>query len=99
MVVLIAKNTVKEGLQQDFLRLAKEMIRQTREETGCISYDLASDQNDAQVFYFIEKYQDAQAVEYHRATAYFQTLVPQIAALRVKPSEISTCTVLENDER
>lgn len=56
MVVLIAKNTVKEGLQEEFLEIAKEMIARTREEAGCISYDLASDQNDTQVFYFIEKY-------------------------------------------
>ena len=44
MVVLIAKNTVKEGLQQEFLKLAKEMTVKTRQEKGCISYDLASDQ-------------------------------------------------------
>ena len=56
MVVLIAKNTVKEGLQQEFLKLAKKMTVKTRQEKGCISYDLASDQSDAQVFYFIEKY-------------------------------------------
>lgn len=95
MVVLIAKNTVKEGLQQEFLKLAKEMTVKTRQEKGCISYDLASDQSDAQVFYFIEKYQDEKAVEFHRATEYFQTLVPQIGALRVKPSEVSPCTVVE----
>ena len=70
MVVLIAKNTVKEGLQEEFLEIAKEMIARTREEVGCISYDLASDQNDTQVFYFIEKYQDERAVEFHRATEY-----------------------------
>ena len=64
MVVLIAKNTVKEGLQQEFLKLAKEMTVKTRQEKGCISYDLASDQSDAQVFYFIEKYQDEKAVEF-----------------------------------
>ena len=41
-----------------------------------------------------EKYQDEKAVEFHRATEYFRTLVPQIGALRVKPSEVSTCTVV-----
>ena len=66
MVVLIAKNTVKEGLQQEFLKLAKEMTVKTRQEKGCISYDLASDQSDAQVFYFIEKYQDEKAVEFQK---------------------------------
>lgn len=95
MVVLIAKNTVKQGMQQAFLQLAKEMIAQTRQERGCLSYDLVSDQGDPQVYYFIEKYADQEAVEVHRGTAYFQTLVPQIGALRVKPSEVSTCTVIE----
>ena len=66
------KNTVKEGLQQEFLKLAKEMTVKTRQKKGCISYDLASDQSDAQVFYFIEKYQDEKAVEFHRATEYFK---------------------------
>ena len=42
-----------------------------------------------------KKYQDEKAVEFHRATEYFRTLVPQIGALRVKPSEVSTCTVVE----
>ena len=39
MVVLIAKNTVKEGLQQGFLSLRREMTVKTRQEKGCISYD------------------------------------------------------------
>ena len=38
---------------------------------------------------------DEKAVEFHRATEYFRTLVPQIGALRMKPSEVSTCTVVE----
>ena len=93
MVLLIAKNTVKQGKQQAFLELAKEMIVQTRKESGCISYDLVSVQNDSQQYYFIEKYADMQALEAHRATMHFQTLVPQLAKLREKASEVSTCTV------
>ena len=95
MILLIAKNTVKEGMQQAFLSLAKEMLAQIREEAGCLSYDLVSDQNDSQIYYFIEKYIDMQALEFHRGTTYFQTLVPKIGELRVKPSEVSTCTVIE----
>ncbi|HIY05329.1 MAG TPA: antibiotic biosynthesis monooxygenase [Candidatus Anaerotignum merdipullorum] len=95
MVLLIAKNTVKQGKQQAFLELAKEMIVQTRKESGCISDDLVSVQNDSQQYYFIEKYADMQALEAHRATMHFQTLVPQLAKLREKASEVSTCTVIE----
>ncbi|MBQ3615912.1 MAG: antibiotic biosynthesis monooxygenase [Anaerotignum sp.] len=95
MILLIAKNTVQKGKQQEFTELAKEMIINTRQEPGCVYYDLAANQNDEQVYYFIEKYKDEEAVEYHRGTAYFQTIVPKLGALRVKPSEVSTCTVVE----
>lgn len=95
MILLIAKNTVQKGKQQEFVALAKEMIVNTRKEAGCVSYDLVADQNDEQIYFFVEKYQDEKAVEFHRGTAYFQTIVPQLGALRVKPSEVSTCTVVE----
>lgn len=95
MIMLIAKNTVKQGKQQEFVALAKEMIAKTRQEAGCVYYDLVSDQNDDQIYYFIENYADEAAVAAHRASAYFQTIVPQLAQLRVKPSEVSTCTVIE----
>ena len=55
MILLIAKNTVQEGKQQEFVELAKKMIENTRQEEGCIYYDLVADQNDEQVYFFIEK--------------------------------------------
>ena len=52
MVVLNCEKTpIKEGLQEEFLEIAKEMTARTREEAGCISYDLVRRQNDTQVFY------------------------------------------------
>ena len=95
MILLIAKNTVQKGKQQEFVELAKKMIENTRQEDGCLYYDLVADQKDEQVYFFIEKYKDEKAVEFHRGTDYFQTIVPQLGALRVKPSELSTCTVVE----
>lgn len=42
MILLIAKNTVQEGKQQEFVELAKKMIENTRQEEGCIYYDLVA---------------------------------------------------------
>lgn len=94
MVMLIAKNTLIEGKQQEFTALATELVLTTRKEAGCIAYDLVADQADACVYYFVEKYEDMAALEAHRATAHFQRIVPQFAPLRVKPSEVSVCEVL-----
>lgn len=95
MIVLIAKSTVQEGKQEEFVRIAKKMVEETRKEEGCISYDLVKDETDDVVFCFIEKYRDEAALEAHRASAYFQTYVPMLGALRTKPSELSKCVTID----
>ena len=61
---------------------------------------LASDQSDAQVFYFIEKYQDEKAVEFHRAAEYFQTpRCPQLIALRGQKPPRSAPAPLWNNNK
>lgn len=94
MIMLIAKNTLLEGKQKKFTKLAETLVLKTRKEAGCIAYDLVADQADACVYYFVEKYQDLEALEAHRASAHFQNIVPQLAPLRVKSSEVSVCEVL-----
>ncbi len=95
MVVLIAKNTLQEGKQEEFVRIAEKMVEETRKEEGCISYDLVKDETDDAVFFFIEKYKDEAALDAHRASAYFQTYVPMLGALRTKPSELSKCVTID----
>lgn len=96
MIVLIAKNIVQEGKEQAFMELALQMVQQSRREPGCIGYDLVRDKEEKQVFYFIEKYADEAALEQHRATLYFHSIVPQMGELRVKPSEVRICTVVSD---
>ncbi len=95
MIVLIAKNTLQEGKQVEFVRIAEKMVEESRKEEGCISYDLVKDESDDAVFYFIEKYKDEAALEAHRASTYFQTYVPMLGALRTKPSELSKCVTID----
>ena len=94
MIMLIAKNTLIEGKQKEFTELAEKLVLATRKAAGCIAYDLVADQTDAYVYYFVEKYQDMKALEEHRATTHFQSIVPQFGPLRTKPSEVSVCNVL-----
>ena len=94
MIMLIAKNTLIAGKQEEFAKLAEKLVLATRKEAGCIAYDLVADQADACVYYFVEKYQDMKALEEHRASAHFQNIVPQLGSLRTKPSEVSVCDVL-----
>lgn len=95
MILLIAKNTLQEGKQAEFIRIAEKMAQESRKEAGCLAYELVQEEGSDTIFYFVEKYRDEAALEAHRASAYFQTYVPMLGALRTKPSEVSKCITVE----
>lgn len=96
MIVLISKNTLQEGKERDFLDIAKKMAEETRKEAGCRYYRLAKDTAERDIYYFIEAYEDEAALEAHRNSTHFKTYVPQLGAVRTKPSELTKCEVIES---
>ncbi|WP_288550837.1 antibiotic biosynthesis monooxygenase, partial [uncultured Brachyspira sp.] len=40
MIKIVAKNYIKKDKKDDFLKLAKELIIESRKEDGCIAYDI-----------------------------------------------------------
>ena len=95
MIVLLAKSILLEGKQQEFLAVAAKLVKATREEPGCLYYDLAQDASDDRTFYFVEKYRDEAAVEAHKNSEHFQTYVPMMNAFRVGPSEVTKCVTVD----
>lgn len=93
MIVLLAKSKLLEGKHQDFIAVAEKLVKATREEPGCIYYDLV--QAEERVFYFVEKYLDEDAVEAHKASEHFQTYVPMMNAFREGPSEVTKCVTVD----
>ena len=93
MIVLLAKSTLLDGKQQEFIKIAEKLVKATREEPGCVYYDLV--QEEETVFYFVEKYKDEEAVEANKASEHFQTYVPMMNALRQGPSEVTKCVTVD----
>lgn len=95
MIVLIAKSVLQEGKQQAFIETAEKLVKATRAEAGCVSYELVQDMAEERVFYFVEKYKDEAAVEAHRASDHFRTYVPMLGELREGPSEVTSCVTID----
>ena len=95
MIVLLAKSTLLDGKQQEFITVAEKLVKATREEAGCIYYDLVQDVADENVFCFVEKYQDEAAVEAHKASVHFRTYVPMMNELREGPPEVTKCMTVD----
>ncbi|WP_458407552.1 putative quinol monooxygenase [Anaerotignum sp.] len=95
MIVLLAKSTLLEGKQQEFIAVAEKLVKATREEPGCVYYDLVQDAANDKVFYFVEKYLDEAAVEAHKNSVHFQTYVPMMNVFREGPSEVTKCVTVD----
>jgi len=89
MITIVAKSIIKEGKVEEFKALAKELIEESRKETGCISYNLNQDLNDKNVLTFLEEWQDKEAIALHNSSAHFTRIVPMFGEFREKPSEIN----------
>lgn len=89
MIVCTAKNFIKEGGEEEFKELARELINNSQQEEGCIEYQLYRAQDKNSVFCFIEKWRTRADLEAHFETEHFKRIVPQIEELKAKEDEVT----------
>ena len=82
---VVAKLNVKKELKNQFLHLAEQMINLTRQEEGCISYNLYKNSfSQYAEFMFYEEYRNEQALNIHNNSEYlaefFKDVTPLLAS-------------------
>ncbi len=65
MLILIAKLRAKPGRAQELINLAEQAIEPSRNEEGCIIYELLQDPFDQDSFTFYEKWRSREDLELH----------------------------------
>ncbi len=72
------------------------MIEHTRAEPGCQIYDLyRSGEDDAPVLHLFERYDDAAALETHRAADYFAAYRAKLPDLLATPVEVAVLSEVD----
>ena len=66
---------MKHGEADNFLRLLTEVAAETAKENGNLTYDAHISMSDPDTIMLMESYVDQQAVEAHRASSHFQSIV------------------------
>lgn len=89
VITIVAKSTIKAGKKEEYLNLIEELILKSREEKGCISYNLYEDIKNPNVMTFIEEWEDQDAISAHNATIHYTTIVPKLRELREGNGEVS----------
>ncbi len=79
MMTFLAKMTVKEGREEDFVRLAKALTEQVRaNEPDTLGYEFYKLRDEERGYAVYEQFTDEAAEEAHQNTPYFQEMAPDL---------------------
>ena len=93
MIAIVAKQKVKNEEIETFIEIAKKLVKETHKyDEGCIHYDLFQDKNNPQIFTFIEKWENQDALNKHMQSDHFKKLLPQLEKLRIEVAEVDFYT-------
>lgn len=74
MIRLLVKKYIKPECKSEYLELVKKLVEETRKEKGCIEYYL-NHNNEDNIAFFIELWEDDQALENHKESEHFKKYV------------------------
>lgn len=70
---VIVEAEIKEDRIEDFLKMIENNAAKSREESGCIRFDVLQDQSKENKFWFYEVYESTDAVAHHKTTSHYQS--------------------------
>jgi quinol monooxygenase YgiN len=76
-------------------RILVGMLEPTREETGCLVYELLQCQEDPTDFTFVEEWTDEAALARHAASPHIAGVQPELRALVAVPTQVRKYSLIE----
>lgn len=93
-LTVVAKVVARQESAEDVKKELLKMIAPTRNEKGCIKYDLHQDNQDPAQFVFYETWESAACLENHMSTDHYKNYVSSVANL-IKEKVVNKMTRIE----
>ena len=87
-VAVVVEEKIKEGQTGAFVEYMSEMISLTKEEDGCIAYDLYEAIDGSGAVVMIEIWESKEALDKHMQSEHFKKFVPGGAVYQDAPGNI-----------
>ncbi|MCL4782028.1 MAG: antibiotic biosynthesis monooxygenase [Bryobacterales bacterium] len=97
--VVAAHFRAKPGKEKDLESLLLSLVGSTRQEAGCLLYDLHRDETDPSQFLFYEIWANRQAWEAHMASPHLKAFKPVVEENLAEPFQIWQLRQIEPDAR
>ena len=96
-IVLIARLKVKSDKVEQTKSAALAIVDQSRNEAGCINYDIHQSIEDETLFFWHETWVSKAALDEHFATPFFQQFFTVVGEVAAEPPQINlTRMITEN---
>jgi len=82
-LTIIAKIKAKSENLNEVKRAVVKLIEPTRKEKGCIQYDLHQDQQEPEVFIFVENWESKVSWDAHMQSSHLQSFIKEMDGLLV----------------
>lgn len=90
MIRIIAEHIIKKECIEQYHQLAEELVEKSRQEAGCVSYELEQSREDERVHAFVEVWAGQEAIDSHNDTEHFKRIIPQLGQLFDGPESVKT---------
>src|SRR4051794_37619854 len=87
-IVLIARLKVKADKIEEARSAALAIVEPSRQEAGCINYDIHQSIEDETVFLWHETWSSKAAIDEHFATPFFQEFFAVVGGIAAEPPQI-----------
>lgn len=81
MIKVVAKFTLKPDMKEKSIPLFRELVRLTRQEEGCVNYELAQSSDDNNVLVILESWKEQTDLNRHSQSEHFTRIIPELTAL------------------
>jgi quinol monooxygenase YgiN len=81
VLTVVATFQARPGKEADLRAALISLLAPTREEPGCVSYDVHQSADDPAKFLFYENWQSKEALDAHMRSPHLQKLVPRVDEL------------------
>jgi quinol monooxygenase YgiN len=89
MIEVIATTYVDKNQMDEFMVLVTELVDKSRQEDGCIKYDLFKDKETDNTFFFMEKWESKKHLDNHFNTEHFKRIVGELKKVTIKEGSVS----------
>jgi quinol monooxygenase YgiN len=88
MILITAKASVLPEDRDAYNALAREQVKNSRREPGCLDYGYYEDAMQPGIFIFVEKWNDQEALDFHFAQDYCLDFIKGVRKLAKPLSDI-----------